>query len=206
MERQKNNFKSRHSFFLSLAFEQAKINLGSTSRNPSVGCVVEKDGSVISSGYTSFNGRPHAEYNALNKQKNFKNANLYVTLEPCSHYGVTPPCTKIIVKKKLKKVFYSVFDKDFRSKKKSKSILKKNKIFTSKLIDKKNGLDFYKSYYLQHSKNLPLIDAKIAISNDYFTKNIKKKMDNKHSVTKKSTFIKIKIWLYYINFKINKFW
>ena len=59
MER-KNKFKSKHSYFLSLAFEQAKNNLGSTKNNPSVGCIVEKDGSVISSGYTSFNGRPHA--------------------------------------------------------------------------------------------------------------------------------------------------
>ena len=70
MERQKNNFKTRHSFFLSLAFKQAEINLGSTSKNPSVGCVVEKNGSVISSGYTSINGRPHAEFNALNKKLN----------------------------------------------------------------------------------------------------------------------------------------
>ena len=70
----KNNFKSKNLHFLSLAFEQAKINLGSTKRNPSVGCIVEKDGAVISSGHTSLNGRPHAEYNALNKRKDFKNA------------------------------------------------------------------------------------------------------------------------------------
>ena len=102
----KNNFKSKSLHFLFLAFEQAKINLGSTKKNPSVGCIIEKDGAVISSGHTSLNGRPHAEYNALNKRKNFKNANLYVTLEPCSHYGVTPPCTNMIIKKKIKKVFY----------------------------------------------------------------------------------------------------
>ena len=57
---------------MSLAFEQAKINLGSTKTNPSVGCIVEKNGAVTSSGYTSLNGRPHAEFNALNKRKNFK--------------------------------------------------------------------------------------------------------------------------------------
>ena len=175
MERQKNNFKTRHSFFLSLAFKQAEINLGSTSNNPSVGCVVEKNGSVISSGYTSINGRPHAEFNALNKKKNFRNSNLYVTLEPCSHYGLTPPCTNIIFKKKVKKVFYSVEDFDHRSKKKSKKILNKKKIFVKEFISKNKGLDFYKSYYLQHSFNLPLIDGKIAISKDYFTKNKKKK-------------------------------
>ena len=50
---------------LELAFEKAKINLGSTSTNPSVGCVVEKNGSIISSGFTSINGRPHAEFIAL---------------------------------------------------------------------------------------------------------------------------------------------
>ena len=102
----KNNFKSKNLHFLSLAFEQAKINLGSTKTNPSVGCIVEKDGAVISSGHTSLNGRPHAEYNALNKRKDFKNANLYVTLEPCSHYGATPPCTNIIKKKKLITQFF----------------------------------------------------------------------------------------------------
>ena len=90
-----------------LAFEQAKINLGSTKTNPSVGCVIVKDNAIISSGFTSINGRHHAEFNALNKKVNFKNASMYVTLEPCSHYGITPPCTKIIIKKKIKKVFYS---------------------------------------------------------------------------------------------------
>ena len=54
---------------INLAFEQAKINLGSTKNNPSVGCIIEKNGSVISSGCTSINGRPHAEFNALNKKK-----------------------------------------------------------------------------------------------------------------------------------------
>ena len=77
--------------FLKLAFNIAKVNLGKTSLNPSVGCVVVKNNSVISSGYTSINGRPHAEFNALKSQKNFKNSDLYVTLEPCTHYGVTPP-------------------------------------------------------------------------------------------------------------------
>ena len=171
----KNHFKSKKLHFLSLAFEQAKINLGSTKKNPSVGCIIEKEGAVISSGYTSLNGRPHAEYNALKKKNSFKNANLYVTLEPCSHHGVTPPCTNTIIKKNIKKVFYSTFDFDYRSRKKSKGILNKNKIFVQGSLLKKNGLDFYQSYYLQHSPRLPLIDAKIAVSKDYFSKNIKKK-------------------------------
>ena len=175
MENQKNKVNSLESHFLSLAFEQAQINLGSTKRNPSVGCIVEKNGAVISSGHTSINGRPHAEYNALNKLKNLKNANLYVTLEPCSHYGVTPPCTNLIIKKKIKKVVYSTNDFDFRSRKRSKKILQKNRILVKTSILNKRGKDFYESYILQHSSKLPLIDAKIAISKDYLTKNVKKK-------------------------------
>ena len=178
----KKKFKSKHSHYLSLAFEQAKNNLGSTNQNPSVGCVVVKDGSVISSGHTSFNGRPHAEYNALNKNLNFTNSILYVTLEPCSHYGVTPPCTNLIKKKKIKKVFFSTQDLDLRSKNKSKFILKNKNISVSSRLLKKEGKDFYESYFLQHSEKLPLIDAKIAISKDYYTINRKKRwITNIHS-------------------------
>ena len=64
--------KTNHNNFLKLAFNIAKINVGKTSSNPSVGCVVIKDNSVIGSGHTSLNGRPHAEYNALNSKKKFK--------------------------------------------------------------------------------------------------------------------------------------
>ena len=175
MARQKNNFKFKNSDYLDLAFEQAKINLGSTGENPSVGCVIEKNGSIISSGYTSFLGRPHAESNALKKNISFKDSNLYVTLEPCSHFGKTPPCVNKIVKKKIKKIFFSISDIDKRSKNKAKKILNDNKISVNKDLLKNKGLDFYKSYFLSKTDNPPLIDCKIAISKDYFTKNKRNK-------------------------------
>ena len=112
--------KTNHNHFLNLAFNLAKINLGKTNLNPSVGCVVVKDNSVISSGITSINGRPHAEAIALNKNINFKGSSVYVTMEPCTHYGLTPPCTNIIKKKGVKKVFYTFDDIDIRTTKKSK--------------------------------------------------------------------------------------
>ena len=186
----KNNSNYIHSKYLDLAFEQAKINLGSTKKNPSVGCVIVKDGAVISSGHTALNGRPHAEFNALNKRKKFKNANLYVTLEPCSHYGFTPPCTNMIIKKKIKKVFYCISDYDSRSKEKSRKILSKKKILVFSSLLKKKASNFYQSYYLQHSSNLPLVDAKIAISKDYFTKNIKKKRITNFYSQKRSHFLR----------------
>ena len=119
--------KINHNFFSNLAFQIAEKNLGKTKTNPSVGCVVVKNNSVISSGGTSRNGRPHAEFNALNKRVNFQGSSLYVTLEPCCHNGMTPPCTDIIKKKKIEKVFYNFNDPDKRTYKKAKKILKKKK-------------------------------------------------------------------------------
>jgi len=118
---------ANHKFYLDLAFRIAEKNLGKTKLNPSVGTVVVKNKSVISSGVTSLNGKPHAEFNALRKKKNYNGATLYTTLEPCTHYGQTPPCVNIIVKKKIKKVFYAFDDPDKRTYQKAKKILKKKK-------------------------------------------------------------------------------
>ena len=94
-----------HNYYIDLAFQIAEKNLGRTRLNPSVGTIVVKNDTVISSAATSYNGRPHSEFNALNNLKHCKGASLYTTLEPCTHYGYTPPCTDIIIKKKIKKSF-----------------------------------------------------------------------------------------------------
>jgi len=166
--------KTNHSFYLDLAFQIAEKNLGQTKLNPSVGTIIVKNNSVISSGITSINGRPHAEFNALNNKKNFDGAYLYTTLEPCTHYGLTPPCTDIIIKKKIKKVFYAFEDPDTRTYKKAKNYLEKNKINTT-LIKTKKFKNFYSSYYINKKLKLPFVTAKIAISKDYFTIRKKKK-------------------------------
>ncbi len=164
--------KKNHSNYLELAFNLAKQNLGKTKSNPSVGCVIVKNNSVISSGLTQLNGRPHAESIAINKTKNCKNTDLYVTLEPCTHYGKTPPCTNLIIKKGIKRVYYSFEDVDKRTKNKSKKILSNKKIKVLK-IKKKKYKDFYQSYFLIHEDKIPYIDAKIASSKDFFTINKK---------------------------------
>ena len=91
---------TNHKYYLDLAFKIAELNLGKTKTNPSVGTVIVKNNSVISTGVTSKKGRPHAEFNALINEKNINGSNLYTTLEPCTHYGLTPPCINIISKKK----------------------------------------------------------------------------------------------------------
>ncbi len=165
---------TNHNHFLDLAFYLAEKNIGHTGTNPSVGCVVVKNGSVISSGVTSKKGRPHSEFNALNNLKNCTGASLYTTLEPCTHIGKTPPCVDIIIKKKIKNVFYAFEDPDIRTFKKAKNILKINGI-NSKLIKSKKFNDFYKSYFYNKKTLKPYVTGKIAISKDYKTINKKKR-------------------------------
>ena len=175
MARKNNNLNLKDYKFMKLAYEQAKINLGSTSSNPSVGCVIVKNNSIIASGRTAFNGRPHAEADALKNKINYKNSQLYVTLEPCSHHGLTPPCVNKIINKKIKKVFFSTNDTDLRSKNLAYRNLKKKGVSVKRFLLKNYATKFYKSYFLQSSSHLPLIDAKLAISKDCKTINIKNK-------------------------------
>ena len=84
------------------AIRLAARNVGNTGENPSVGCVITSNNKIISIGVTGKNGTPHAEHNAIHGIKNFPiNTTVYVTLEPCSHSGKNPPCTNLLIKKKL---------------------------------------------------------------------------------------------------------
>ena len=155
---------------------QAHRNLGNTKENPAVGCVIVKNDCIISAGCTGINGRPHAEQNAITYSKNdIKNSDLYVTLEPCSHYGRTPPCVKTIIRNKIKRVFFSLKDPDYRSYNKSTNHLKKNKIKVQNGILGSDIKNFYKSYFQYKEDLLPFVTAKIAISKDFYTNNNKKK-------------------------------
>ena len=128
MSLKKDRTNSFDNKFMRFAINLANNQKGLTGTNPSVGCVIVKDKKIISYGATSLNGRPHAETIALKKCKNKSSeSTIYVTLEPCSHHGKTPPCTNSIIKSKVKKVYYSIEDSDLRSFNNSKKILKSKK-------------------------------------------------------------------------------
>ena len=167
---------------MGLALKLARERLGLTGSNPSVGCVIVKNDQIISIGQTSFNGRPHAEYNAIkNCKENIKGSTIYVSLEPCSHYGKTPPCTNEIVKSKIKKLFFAINDIDKRSSKKAKKILKSKKILVKKFLLRKEASKLYKSYFFTKKNNLPYVLGKIACSTDHYIYTKNRTITNKHS-------------------------
>ena len=161
---------------MNLAILQAEKNLGNTKENPSVGCVIIKNNCVVSAGYTSKNGRPHAEANAIYNNKNkISGGDLYVTLEPCTHIGKTGPCVNKIINSKIKRVFFSISDHDVRTKNNAKIILERKNIFTNKGLYSSKLNHFYRSYIKSKKLNLPFVTAKLAISKDFFSKNKEKK-------------------------------
>ena len=96
------------------AIELAEKGRGYVSPNPMVGALIVKDGKVIAKGYHEKYGDSHAEVNAFKEaeEKNIdvRGSDMYVTLEPCSHYGITPPCSDLIVDKEISRVFIGVKD------------------------------------------------------------------------------------------------
>ena len=104
-------FMQKKEEYMRRALELARKGEGHASPNPMVGCVVVKDGRIISEGYHEKYGEFHAERNALTRcTEDTAGADLYVTLEPCCHQGKTPPCTDIIIEKKIARVFVGSMD------------------------------------------------------------------------------------------------
>ena len=97
--------------YMKKALSLAKLALGYTSPNPAVGCVIVKDGEIVGTGYHRKAGTPHAEVWALREAGDkAKGATVYVTLEPCAHYGRTPPCARTLVEKGVGKVVIAMLD------------------------------------------------------------------------------------------------
>lgn len=97
--------------FMARALELAAKGIGHTRPNPMVGAVLVKDGKIIGEGYHGHYGGPHAEVEAFaNATEDVSGATLYVTLEPCSHYGKTPPCADLVVSKEVARVVIAMED------------------------------------------------------------------------------------------------
>ena len=181
MSTKKDKPTSQDKKYMRLALNLAKSRRGLTGANPSVGCVIVKNNEVISIGQTAINGRPHAESNAIaNSFESLIGSKMYVTLEPCNHYGKTPPCTKKIIKSGINEVFYSIDDIDKKVKGKSLKILTKNNIKVKRGLLKEEAKSLYSSYIINRLNKLPYVTSKIAITknNLIYSKGTKKITDD----------------------------
>lgn len=111
MNRKNGDFLSYDEKYMRLSMQLAGNAIGRTSPNPLVGAVIVKDNRVVGCGWHRKAGTPHAEVHALNQAGELaQGADVYVTLEPCAHYGKTPPCAKALVEAKVKNVYGGLLD------------------------------------------------------------------------------------------------
>ena len=122
--------------YMQFALEQAFFAIGESRPNPAVGAVVVKDGIVVGKGHTQHPGSAHAEVMALRDAGELaRGASIYVTLEPCCHYGRTPPCTKAIIEAGIQKVYFAHSDPNPVVHGKSRSILEETGIEVHEGVD-----------------------------------------------------------------------
>lgn len=153
--------------FLSQAFDEARKGRGFCAPNPSVGALVVKNGDVISRGFHSKSGAPHAEVEALKKLKpeEAHGATLYVSLEPCCHFGKTPPCTELIIDKRISRVVYGYKDPNPLVAGKGEECLLEKGIEVD-FVSTEEGDAYYEAYNYWTNSKLPWVTAKLAMSLD----------------------------------------
>lgn len=156
-----------HREFLLKCIELASTRLGFCAPNPAVGCVVVKNNKIIAEGFHLGCGHPHAEVDALNKlNDDLHGATLYVSLEPCCHYGRTPPCTERIKKSGVKKVIFGLKDPNpiVAGKGQSELINAGIECESIELLEINN---FYRAYSYWTKTKMPFVTAKLAMSKDH---------------------------------------
>lgn len=153
--------------YMMLALELAKKGLGHTSPNPMVGCVVVKDGKIMTEGYHQQYGDFHAERNALTKcTEDLTGADMYVTLEPCCHQGKTPPCTDIIIERGIGKVYIGTLDPNPKVAGRGAEILREHGIEVETGILEKECLELNETFFHYMTENMPYIAMKYAMTMD----------------------------------------
>ncbi len=155
------------SFFMSRAFELAKRGRGATSPNPVVGAVIVRDGEIVGSGYHERYGSAHAEVNALSEAgARASGATLYVTLEPCSISGNTPPCTDAIVAAGIARTVVPVEDPNPRVSGEGVSILRNAGVEVDLGLMHEEARSLNAAYFKYRSTGLPFTTLKLALSLD----------------------------------------
>ena len=168
-----------HEKYISRCIDIAKNGLGTTAPNPMVGCVIVHDSNIIGEGYTSPYGGAHAEVNAINSVKDkslLKEASLYVTLEPCSHFGKTPPCSNLIIDHGIKNVVIGCVDDNEKVSGQGIAKLKEAGCNVTVGVLENDCKEHHKRFFTFHNKKRPYIILKWAETADGFIAPLHKKV------------------------------
>jgi len=153
--------------YMKQALSLAKLALGQVSPNPAVGAVVVKDGEIVGQGYTQPPGSWHAEVMALNQAgEKAQGGVMYVTLEPCCHYGRTPPCTHAIVAAGISEVQLAMLDPNPLVSGQGEDELEREGIRTYVGKHQKEAKEINEAYIKFITTGMPFVTAKFAISLD----------------------------------------
>jgi diaminohydroxyphosphoribosylaminopyrimidine deaminase/5-amino-6-(5-phosphoribosylamino)uracil reductase len=153
--------------YMRRAIELALLARGRTSPNPIVGAVIVKDGKIIGKGYHHQAGTPHAEINALTDAgQEARGATMYVTLEPCSHYGKTPPCAHALVEAGLKRVVAAVLDPNPLVGGRGMAILEKAGIETTVGVCEEEAARINEFFFKYITTGRPFVTLKMAMTLD----------------------------------------
>ncbi len=155
--------------YIKLCIELAKRAVGFVSPNPLVGCVIVKNNKIIGAGFHQKYGDNHAEVNAINSAKeSLYNSTLYVNLEPCAHYGNTPPCAEQIIKSGIKKVVIGTIDSNPLVQGKGIKRLKQSGIEVKVGVLEQECYELNKFFFKSIKSKIPYVTLKIAQSLDGF--------------------------------------
>lgn len=163
--------QSHDLFFMRRAMELARRGRGSVSPNPLVGCVIVHEGTIVGEGWHQRYGGPHAEVNAVHNvadQQLLRHCTVYVTLEPCAHFGKTPPCADMLVQAGVKRVVVSNEDPNPLVAGKGIEKLRAAGIDVSVGIMQREGLDLNRRFFTMIQKQRPYIILKWAQTADGF--------------------------------------
>ncbi|MBY5810720.1 bifunctional diaminohydroxyphosphoribosylaminopyrimidine deaminase/5-amino-6-(5-phosphoribosylamino)uracil reductase RibD [Rhizobium leguminosarum] len=153
--------------FMAAAIRLSRWHLGRTATNPSVGCLIVRDGVIVGRAVTALSGRPHAETQALAEAGALaRGATAYVTLEPCSHHGRTPPCAEALIAYGVARVVISVTDPDPRVSGHGIAMLREAGIEVDAGVLEAEGRHSLAAYLTRQTKNRPYVTLKLAVSAD----------------------------------------
>jgi diaminohydroxyphosphoribosylaminopyrimidine deaminase/5-amino-6-(5-phosphoribosylamino)uracil reductase len=156
-----------HQYFMECALSLARLAMGYTSPNPAVGAVIVEDGLAVGMGYTQPAGSEHAEIMAIRQAGDkAKGATMYVTLEPCSHYGRTPPCTQAIIDAGISEVNIALLDPNPLVSGRGVRRLNERGIKIHMGMGQQKAYEINEAYIKHITTGLPFVVAKFAMSLD----------------------------------------